>query len=62
MRRPSGDDQTVRQQVSARLRQLRHIVLHEVDAMPSLTEAIAWADRHAAILGGNEVDVRQMAD
>jgi hypothetical protein len=30
--------------------------------LPSLTDAIAWADRYAAILVDNEVDVRRMAD
>jgi hypothetical protein len=30
--------------------------------VPSLAEAIAWADRYAAILVDNEVDVRRMAD
>ena len=31
----------------------------EVD---SLKEALAWADRYAAILGDNEVDVRRLED
>jgi hypothetical protein len=30
--------------------------------VPSLAEAIAWADRYAAILVDNEIDVRQMVD
>lgn len=30
--------------------------------VPSLADAIAWADRYAAILLDNEVDVRRMAD
>jgi hypothetical protein len=30
--------------------------------VPSLAEAITWADRYAAILVDNEVDVRRMAD
>jgi hypothetical protein len=30
--------------------------------LPSLADAVAWADRYAAILVDNEVDVRQMAD
>lgn len=30
--------------------------------LASLDEALAWADRYAAILEGNEVDVRQMAE
>jgi hypothetical protein len=29
--------------------------------VPSRAEAIAWAERYAAILGGNEVDVRELA-
>jgi len=29
--------------------------------LPSLEQAKAWADRYAAILGGNEVDVRELA-
>jgi hypothetical protein len=28
--------------------------------LPSLQDAITWADRYAAILGDNEVDIRQM--
>jgi hypothetical protein len=30
--------------------------------VPSLADAIAWADRYAAILVDNEIDVRRMAD
>jgi hypothetical protein len=30
--------------------------------LPSMAEAKAWADRYAAILDGNEVDVRPLAD
>ena len=30
--------------------------------VPSLADAIAWADRYAAILVDNEVDVRAMID
>jgi len=30
--------------------------------LPSLDDAIAWANRYAAILEGNEVDVRQLQD
>jgi len=30
--------------------------------VPSLADAITWADRYAAILVDNEIDVRQMAD
>jgi hypothetical protein len=30
--------------------------------VPSLTDAITWADRYAAILIDNEIDVRRMAD
>jgi hypothetical protein len=29
-------------------------------SLPSKAEALAWADRYAAILGNNEVDVREM--
>jgi len=29
--------------------------------VPSIREAIAWADRYAAVLGGNQVDVRELA-
>ena len=29
--------------------------------LPSLREAIAWADRYAAVLGDNQVDVRELA-
>jgi hypothetical protein len=30
--------------------------------LPSKPEALAWADRYAAILGDNEVDVREVHD
>jgi hypothetical protein len=30
--------------------------------LPSVLDAIAWADRYAAILGHNEVDIRELAD
>ena len=30
--------------------------------VPSLADAITWADRYAAILVDSEVDVRRMAD
>jgi len=30
--------------------------------VPSLADAITWADRYAAILVDNEIDVRRMAD
>ncbi|MEP7052023.1 MAG: YciI family protein [Pseudomonadota bacterium] len=29
--------------------------------VPSLRDAVAWADRYAAVLGGNQVDVRKIA-
>jgi hypothetical protein len=28
--------------------------------LPSRAEAIAWAERYAAVLGDNEVDVREL--
>jgi hypothetical protein len=31
-------------------------------SVPALADAITWADRYAAILGDNEVDVRELAD
>jgi len=31
-------------------------------SLPSRTEALAWADRYAAILGDNEVDVRELSE
>jgi hypothetical protein len=30
--------------------------------LPSIEDAIAWADRYIAILGDNEVDIRELAD
>jgi hypothetical protein len=30
--------------------------------LSSKAEAIAWADRYAAILGDNEVDVRELTE
>ena len=30
--------------------------------VPTKAAALAWADRYAAILGDNEVDVRQLAE
>jgi len=31
-------------------------------AVPALADAIAWAERYAAVLGDNEVDVRELQD
>jgi hypothetical protein len=45
---------------------MRFIVMHKVDAnfsllnLPSKQEALAWADRYAAILGDNEVELREV--
>lgn len=30
--------------------------------LPTIDDAIAWADRYAAILGDNEVDIRELSD
>jgi hypothetical protein len=30
--------------------------------LPARAGAIAWAERYAGVLGGNEVDVRELVD